>query len=97
MARSIRNARETKAQATPHIPPQNLEAEQSLLGGLLVDPESINKIVDMVGPGDFYKDAHSKIYDVMLDLYERNEAIDIITVSSLARDKGLVEKIGGIT
>jgi len=97
MARSIRNARETRAQSTPHIPPQNLEAEQSLLGGLLVDPESINKIVDMVGPGDFYKDAHSKIYDVMLDLYERNEAIDIITVSSLARDKGLVEKIGGIT
>lgn len=97
MARSIRNARETRAQATPHIPPQNLEAEQSLLGGLLVDPESINKIVDMVGSGDFYKDSHSKIYDVMLDLYERNEAIDIITVSSLARDKGLVEKIGGIT
>ncbi len=97
MARSIRNARETRAQATAHIPPQNVEAEQSLLGGLLVDPESINKIVDMVGPGDFYKDAHARIYDVVLDLYERNEAIDIITVSSLARDKGLVEKIGGIT
>jgi replicative DNA helicase len=86
-----------RAPVTAHIPPQNLEAEQSLLGGLLVDPESINKIVDMVAPDDFYKDAHGKIYDVMLDLYERNEAIDIITVSSLARDKGLVEKIGGIT
>jgi replicative DNA helicase len=97
MARSVRNVRETRATVTAHIPPQNLEAEQSLLGGLLVDPESINKIVDMVGPSDFYKDAHGKIYDVMLDLYERNEAIDIITVSSLARDKGLVEKIGGIT
>ena len=97
MARPIRNARDTRAQLTAHIPPQNIEAEQSLLGGLLVDPESINKIVDMVGPSDFYKDAHGKIYDVMLDLYERNEAIDIITVSSLARDKGLVEKIGGIT
>lgn len=97
MARSIRNAQEKRALQTAHIPPQNIEAEQSLLGGLLVDPESINKIVDMVGPGDFYKDAHARIYDVMLDLYERNEAIDIITVSSLARDKGLVEKIGGIT
>jgi replicative DNA helicase len=97
MARSVRNVRETRAPITAHIPPQNLEAEQSLLGGLLVDSESINKIVDMVGANDFYKDAHSKIYDVMLDLYERNEAIDIITVSSLARDKGLVEKIGGIT
>jgi len=86
-----------RAPVTAHIPPQNIEAEQSLLGGLLVDPESINKIVDMVAADDFYKDAHGKIYDVMLDLYERNEAIDIITVSSLARDKGLVERIGGIT
>lgn len=86
-----------RAPITARIPPQNLEAEQSLLGGLLVDPESINKIVDMVGSDDFYRDAHGKIYGVMLDLYERNEAIDIITVSSLARDKGLVEKIGGIT
>lgn len=79
------------------VPPQNVEAEQSLLGGLLVDPESMNKIVDLVGPDDFYRDAHAKIYEVMLDLYERNEAIDIITVSSLARDKGFVEAIGGIT
>jgi replicative DNA helicase len=97
MARSVRNAQEMRAPVTAHIPPQNIEAEQSLLGGLLVDPESINKIVDMVTADDFYKDAHGKIYDVMLDLYERNEAIDIITVSSLARDKGLVERIGGIT
>ncbi len=52
----------------------------------------------MVGPGISMKAAMPtrRIYDVMLDLYERNEAIDIITVSSLARDKGLVEKIGGI-
>jgi len=97
MARITKNTREAKAQTAGHIPPQNIEAEQSLLGGLLVDPESINKIVDIVGPRDFYKDAHARIYDVMLDLYERNEAIDIITVSSLVRDKGLVEKIGGIT
>lgn len=97
MTRSVRSTREIRTPLTANIPPQNLEAEQSLLGGLLVDPESINKIVDMVGSDDFYKDAHGKIYDVMLDLYERNEAIDIITVSSLAKDKGLVEKIGGIT
>jgi replicative DNA helicase len=51
----------------------------------------------MVGPDDFYKDAHGTIFEVMLDLYERNEAIDIIMVSSLARDKGLVERIGGIS
>jgi replicative DNA helicase len=97
MPRPAKSSRDMREPVTGHIPPQNLEAEQSLLGGLLVDPESINKIADMVGPDDFYKDAHGRIFEVMLDLYERNEAIDIITVSSLARDKGLVEKMGGIT
>ncbi|MCX8109757.1 MAG: replicative DNA helicase [Syntrophorhabdaceae bacterium] len=78
------------------LPPQNLEAEQSLLGGLLVDNEAINRVIDMVSPEDFYKDAHAKIYKVITDLYERNEAIDLITVSSYARDRGLIEDIGGI-
>jgi replicative DNA helicase len=82
---------------TGRVPPQNIEAEQSLLGGLLIDPESINKVVDIVSPDDFYRDAHARIYLVMLDLYEKNEAIDIITVSSLARDKGILERIGGAT
>lgn len=97
MARAVKNAKETRGPVMGRVPPQNLEAEQSLLGGLLVDPESMNKIVDLVAPDDFYRDAHGKIYEVMLDLYERNEAIDIITVSSLARDKGFVEGMGGIT
>ncbi len=97
MVRAGRNTKETKGSGVGRVPPQNLEAEQSLLGGLLVDPESMNKIVDLVAPDDFYRDAHGKVYEVMLDLYERNEAIDIITVSSLARDKGFVEAIGGIT
>lgn len=79
------------------VPPQNIEAEESLLGGLLVDPESMNKVVDIITPEDFYKDIHSKIYELMLALYENNEPVDIITVTSLARDKGLMEKIGGIT
>jgi len=93
MAKAPRNMQGLKSR----IPPQNLEAEQSLLGGLLVDPDSINKIVDIVSPDDFYKNAHSKIYEVMLDLYEKNEPIDIITVSSGAKDKGIIETVGGIT
>ncbi|MBP8626502.1 MAG: replicative DNA helicase [Syntrophorhabdales bacterium] len=78
------------------VPPQNIEAEQSLLGGLLVDNDAINRVIDMVSPEDFYRDNHGKIYKIISDLYERNEAIDIITVSSYARDKGLVDEIGGI-
>ncbi len=79
------------------IPPQNLEAEQSLLGGILIDPEAVNKVVDVVSPEDFYRDDHKRLFELILDLYDRNDPIDIITVSSLARDKGVIEKIGGNT
>jgi len=93
MAKAAMSAKEIQGR----IPPQNLEAEQSLLGGLLVDPDSTNKVVDVVVPADFYKDAHNRIYGIMLDLYERNEPIDLITVSSLARDRNILEGIGGVT
>jgi len=79
------------------VPPQNLEAEQSLLAGVLVDPESMNKVVDVVASDDFYRDDHAKIFELMLDLYERSEPIDIVTMSSAAKDKGILEKIGGVT
>ncbi len=93
MAREQKRPQETKFR----VPPQNLEAEQSLLGGILVDAESLNKVADIVGPDDFYKEAHSKIYEVMLDLYDKNEPIDLITVSGAAKDKGIIERIGGVT
>ncbi|MCS7280361.1 MAG: replicative DNA helicase [Desulfobacterota bacterium] len=79
------------------VPPQNLEAEQSVLGGILSDPEAINKVVDLISPEDFYREAHRKIYELMVELYEKNEPIDIITLSSLAKDKDLLDEIGGVT
>ncbi len=93
MARVSRNGGEKRGR----VPPQNLEAEQSLLAGVLIDPESMNKIVDIVAPDDFYRDDHSRIFELMLDLYERSEPIDIVTMSSAAKDKGILEKIGGVT
>jgi replicative DNA helicase len=78
------------------IPPQNTDAEESLLGGILIDPEALNKIADVVAAEDFYREDNRTIFQLVLALYERNEPIDLITVSGLARDKGLVEKIGGI-
>jgi replicative DNA helicase len=93
MVKTQKRTQETKFR----VPPQNLEAEQSLLGGLLVDAEAINKVADIVGPDDFYREAHAHIYELILDLYDRNEPIDLITVSSAGKDKGFIEKIGGIT
>ncbi len=78
------------------IPPQNLDAERSLLGGILVDPEALNKIVDIVDVDDFYREDHRTIFQLVMDLYEKNEPIDLLTVSSMARDKGLTEKMGGV-
>ena len=91
--RAAKRTQETKLR----VPPQNLEAEQSVLGGLLVDADAINKVADIVAPDDFYRESHGRIFEIILDLYDRNEPIDLITVSSLAKDKGLIEKIGGIT
>ncbi len=94
--RPPKNTREAKEPGL-RVPPQNIEAEQSLLGGLLVDADSMNKVADIVGAADFYRDSHSKIFALMADLYERNDAIDMITISSLARDRGMLEAIGGVT
>ena len=93
MARTSRKPQEV----TGRIPPQNVEAEQALLGGLLIDTEAINKVVDIVATEDFYREAHGKIFGFMLDLYEHSEAIDMVTVSSLARDRGMLDRIGGVT
>jgi replicative DNA helicase len=97
MAKAQKDGQQRKINPAGRIPPQNLEAEESILGGLLVDPESINKVVDLINTEDFYKDAHGKIYDAMIGLYEKNEPIDIVTVSSSVRDKGILDKIGGVT
>ena len=92
-----RGAKPTENKQKGRIPPQNIEAEQSPLGGILIDPDAINKVVDLVSPEDFYREDHGIIYELMLDLYERNDPIDLLTVSSLLRDKGLIEKVGGVT
>ncbi|HOW54793.1 MAG TPA: replicative DNA helicase [Syntrophorhabdaceae bacterium] len=90
--KSVKDARDPRMR----VPPQNIEIEQSLLGGLLIDPESMNKVIDIVGPGDFYRESHGKIFGLMLHLYEHNDAIDLITVNSIARDRGILENIGGL-
>ncbi|MFC1770064.1 replicative DNA helicase [Nitrospirota bacterium] len=77
------------------LPPQSLEAEQSVLGAVLIDPDSLLKCLDLVKEGDFYRDSHRKIYTVMLDLFERNEAIDLITVSEALGKKNELEAVGG--
>ena len=79
------------------IPPQNIEAEQSLLGCLLIDKDSLVKIADIIRADDFYKDAHRKIFETILELYEKREPIDLISLGNRLEERNTLEKIGGKT
>jgi len=81
--------------AEQRIPPQNVEAEQSVLGSLMLDKNAIIKIVDFLQPQDFYRDTHQNIYKSMVGLFERREPVDILSVTSRLREIGDLEKIGG--
>ncbi len=84
-----------KKQEFEKIPPQNIEAEQALLGCILLDGESIIKIIDLISPSDFYKPEHELIYDAMLFLFNERTPIDLITLTNLLEKRGKLEEIGG--
>ncbi len=81
---------------SPHkIPPQNLEAEQSVLGGILIENSAINKVTEILEVNDFYRDAHRKIFNALIDLSERDEPADLITLTNELRKKNQLDAIGG--
>ena len=78
-----------------NIPPHNLEAEQAVLGSLLIDKDAIVRIADLVHPDDFYKDGHRLIFETMLELYNQREPIDILNLANRLTEKELLDSIGG--
>lgn len=80
---------------TDRLPPQNIEAEQSVLGCLMLDKDAIFQIADILKPADFYKPVHQFIYQAMLKLYERREPIDVLSLSNRLTEKKQLEEIGG--
>jgi len=79
------------------IPPQNLEAEQSVLGSTLLDRDAIARVAEALRPEDFYRDLHRTIYTVILELFERGEPVDLITVTNRLASIGKLEDVGGAT
>jgi replicative DNA helicase len=77
------------------IPPQSLEAEQALLGGLLVDPHAFNQVADIVASNQFYRYPHQLIYEAMLALFNQSEPVDVITVSEQLLAKEQLDQAGG--
>ena len=75
--------------------PQNTEAEASLLGALLIDSDAIVKIVDTINAQDFYELRHQRIYDAISKLYERHDAIDVLTLTDRLKNDGYLQEVGG--
>jgi replicative DNA helicase len=78
------------------LPPQNIDAEKSLLGALLIDKESINKVVDYLLPEDFYQRGHQVIYQAVISLFERRENIDLLSLSNKLREMKALDEVGGV-
>lgn len=77
------------------IPPQNTDAEASLLGALLIDSDAVVKVADMVSADDFYDPKHQRIYEAITQLYEKHSPIDVLTLSNQLKNSGYIEFVGG--
>ena len=77
------------------LPPQNIEAEQAVLGTILIQDKALLKVIDLLQPGDFYRDAHKSIYAAMMALFDKHEPHDLITVTGLLSDQNKLEDVGG--
>jgi replicative DNA helicase len=77
------------------LPPQNIEAEQSILGGVLIENYAINKVMEVLAPDDFYRESHRKIYKALIDLSERDEPADLITLTNELKNNGHLDSVGG--
>ncbi len=77
------------------LPPQNVEAEQSVLGSVLIDREALLEVAEILLPDDFYREAHRHIYEEIMSLSNKGEPIDLVTVCATLENKSLLEKAGG--
>lgn len=79
------------------IPPQAIDAEQSIISGILVDSKTLLDVIDIILPEDFYRSAHQTIFSGIIRLHSKKEPIDIITITNFLRESGCLEEIGGAT
>ncbi|AEH44462.1 replicative DNA helicase [Thermodesulfatator indicus DSM 15286] len=84
-----------REQLFDRVPPQDIEAEKCVLGSIFLDNNALLKVVEFLNPGDFYRAAHGAIYRTMLELFNRNEPIDLVTVHAALKERDLLEQVGG--
>ncbi|MEE8552336.1 MAG: DnaB-like helicase N-terminal domain-containing protein, partial [Desulfobacterales bacterium] len=80
-----------------HLPPQNLEAEESILSAILLDNDTLIEVIEILSPEDFYRTAHQKIFAAIAELFIRSEPVDLVTLTNILREQDRLEEIGGAT
>ncbi|MBW1842235.1 MAG: replicative DNA helicase [Deltaproteobacteria bacterium] len=80
-----------------NLPPQNIEAEESLISAVLIDNDTLLDVLEILSPDDFYRTAHQKIFSGISDLFSRNEPSDLVTLTNILRERNQLEDIGGAT
>ncbi len=85
----------TKAPVPYGLPPQNIEAEESILSAILIDNDALLDVIEALGPEDFYRTGHQKIYEAITDLFDRAEPVDLVTLANKLKEKGQLEVVGG--
>ncbi|HZK00393.1 MAG TPA: replicative DNA helicase [Tissierellaceae bacterium] len=86
-----------EARTIGRIPPHSIEAEQSVLGAMITDKEAINTAIEIIKPIDFYKEANGEIYEAILVLFNKNEPVDLITLSEELKQRATLDNVGGVT
>lgn len=86
-----------EAYALGRVPPHSIEAEQSVLGAMILNKEAINVAIEQLYPDDFYQEANKEIFEAIIELFNRSEPIDIVTLSEELRRRGTLDKLGGVT
>jgi replicative DNA helicase len=89
-----RQGQNPKDPAPYNLPPQNIEAEESLISAILVDNNTLLDVIEILAPEDFYRTAHQKIYAAITDLFNKAEPIDLVTLANKLKEKGHLEEIG---
>src|SRR5919108_266744 len=91
----VRTAEDVKRLRPERVPPNNLEAEESVLGSMMLSAEAIAEVIEEIRPEDFYRSSHRGIYDALVHLYSRGEPVDQVTAMEELKRRGTLEDIGG--
>jgi len=83
--------------SSEYLPPQNVDAEESILGGILLDPDAVGRVADLLRPETFYLSAHQEIYRAALALHAQGSPTDLMCITAWLQDHGLLLKVGGQT